>query len=200
MLAGDDPALQRQAAGQPHGQLLRLRRRPRRTDLRREHRIIRTMTCCHLCNIALMLGRELKWDPDEGTVRRRLPSRSLHLPPPPRRILAGRHHIASRTAHPIACGLADRQRQPHASLGRLRRRRPRSPSLAPRPSVRLLWAEPKTANPACNISSLEPPRSSRATIGMAGHEAKPIAVPLRSLRPTGLQYHAKHQASSESIA
>jgi Oxidoreductase family, C-terminal alpha/beta domain len=25
----------------------------------------RTMTACHLCNIALMLGRELKWDPEK---------------------------------------------------------------------------------------------------------------------------------------
>jgi predicted dehydrogenase len=26
---------------------------------------VRTMTCCHLANIALMLGRELNWNPDE---------------------------------------------------------------------------------------------------------------------------------------
>jgi hypothetical protein len=23
------------------------------------------MTCCHLCNIALMLGRELHWNPEK---------------------------------------------------------------------------------------------------------------------------------------
>lgn len=26
---------------------------------------VRTMTSCHLCNISLMLGRELSWDPDK---------------------------------------------------------------------------------------------------------------------------------------
>src|SRR5215212_9866773 len=32
------------------------------SDVETHHR---TMTACHLCNIALMLGRELKWDPDK---------------------------------------------------------------------------------------------------------------------------------------
>jgi hypothetical protein len=26
---------------------------------------VRTMTSCHLCNINLMLGRDLKWDPEK---------------------------------------------------------------------------------------------------------------------------------------
>jgi myo-inositol 2-dehydrogenase / D-chiro-inositol 1-dehydrogenase len=30
------------------------------SDVETHHR---TMTCCHLCNIGLMLGRELKWNP-----------------------------------------------------------------------------------------------------------------------------------------
>ena len=27
----------------------------------------RTMTSCHLCNITLMLGRKLEWDPEKQT-------------------------------------------------------------------------------------------------------------------------------------
>ncbi len=34
------------------------------SDVETHHR---TMTCCHLCNIALMLGRDLHWDPDKET-------------------------------------------------------------------------------------------------------------------------------------
>jgi predicted dehydrogenase len=32
------------------------------SDVETHHR---TMTCCHLCNIALMLGRDLKWNPEK---------------------------------------------------------------------------------------------------------------------------------------
>ena len=32
------------------------------SDVETHHR---TMTCCHLCNISMMLGRELKWDPQK---------------------------------------------------------------------------------------------------------------------------------------
>lgn len=32
------------------------------SDVETHHR---TMTCCHLCNITMMLGRELKWNPDK---------------------------------------------------------------------------------------------------------------------------------------
>jgi hypothetical protein len=31
------------------------------SDVETHHR---TMTACHLCNIGLMMGRELKWNPD----------------------------------------------------------------------------------------------------------------------------------------
>lgn len=37
----------------------------RGTPISDVHTHHRTMTCCHLCNIALMLGRELKWNPDK---------------------------------------------------------------------------------------------------------------------------------------
>ena len=30
---------------------------------------VRVMECCHMCNIALMLGRELEWDPENRTFR-----------------------------------------------------------------------------------------------------------------------------------
>ena len=43
----------------------------------------RTMTACHLCNITLLLGRELEWDPGQGRVRRRRPGQSPVVAPGP---------------------------------------------------------------------------------------------------------------------
>ena len=51
-------------AGRPHGNFfdcIKSRGKPI-SDVETHHR---TMTTCHLCNIALMLGRELNWDPDK---------------------------------------------------------------------------------------------------------------------------------------
>ena len=49
------------ASGRPRSEATATRPVPI-SDVDSHHR---TMTSCHLCNIALMLGRDLKWDPDK---------------------------------------------------------------------------------------------------------------------------------------
>ena len=39
----------------------------------------RSMTSCHMCNIALLLKRKLQWDPEGGEIRRRRPGECADL-------------------------------------------------------------------------------------------------------------------------
>jgi hypothetical protein len=59
----------RQAAGQPHGELLRVRQERKQpiSDVFTHHR---AMTTCHLANIAIRLGRKLNWNPETEQIER----------------------------------------------------------------------------------------------------------------------------------
>ena len=87
MLPVADPDLQGPLARRPHGQLLRVRRRPRRADLRRRNApphddLLPPVQHRPDARPRAEVGSH------QGALRRRQTGRGLRLPPPPRRVLA----------------------------------------------------------------------------------------------------------------